>query len=443
MGWGTEILIDDRWGAFRYSDKALEQLVFEGCAQHRIQRVKSNDTHAPAGAYYAVYSSMLSELETKDGFEPLGADAYFNSKGNVIGIWRKDSLYTPDMPLGSSNDCSSAGGRLRWCTNDWEDGWLHAKLAFRGSVMALITLVDHLQGIHILVSNSMNIASEHRLPTWHPLRRLLAPFTYHSFGVNYAAGTLLVNEEGMIPHATGLTDRGIRQVFEYGNRSSQHLTWLSIPERKALKQVDTLTLPLDEDGSDYYQIIFDYVKQYLAHYYGAFEATIGARPEAPAGRDACASDFATAYWYARIDEITPNKDLPKPLSCQHLLEVLSTSIYLGSAIHRHVGTIAAEVEDPCFAPWAWRRGELCGPPRTFLAHALVMSATAYKSLPKIVEDYTHLFEHDTAKQMWLEFTANLTAFEEVINKRNDARLAAGKLAFKVFEPSNIETAVGI
>jgi len=333
-------------------------------------------------------------------------------------------------------------GRTRLCS-DWEDGWLHAKFAFRGSVMAVVTLVDHLQGVHIIVSNSLNFASEEKLPTWHPMRRLMAPFNYMAYGVNMNAAVLLVNEGGMISRATGLTAKGIRQVFEYGNTSSRHLAWLSIPERKRLKGVDTLTLPLDEDGDDYYAIIFNYVRSYMIEYYGPFEATKDGPVDLTQTTDACASDMTTVEWYKRVDLHTPNNDLPKPLTCHGLLNVLATAFYLVSAIHRHVGTIAAEVEDPCFAPWAWREGDLCGPPRTFTVHAEIMSATAYATLPKIVEDYTHLFEDEVAKELWRGFSANMTAFQDIVDARNVRRLASGKFAFKVYEPENIETSTGI
>merc|ERR1719487_2751572 len=100
----------------------------------------------------------------------------------------------------------------------------------------------------------------------------------------------------------------------------------------------------------------------------------------------------------------PLSDLP-PLAdgCEALETVLATLIYLVSAGHRHVGTIAAEVEDPCFAPWAWREGELCGTPRTAYMQGLIMATTGLEQ-PTIVEDYTHMFLDDASKGLWRGFT---------------------------------------
>ena len=60
------------------------------------------------------------------------------------------------------------------------------------------------------------------------------------------------------------------------------------------------------------------------------------------------------------------------MTCEALEEVLTIFMYLVSAVHQPVGTIGAEVEDPCFAPWGWREGDLCGPPRSFFTQSAIM-----------------------------------------------------------------------
>ena len=56
----------------------------------------------------------------------------------------------------------------------------------------------------------------------------------------------------------------------------------------------------------------------------------------------------------RVTSIAPNHDLPT-LSCANLETVLASFMYYVSAGHNHVGTVAAEIEDPCFMPWAWTK----------------------------------------------------------------------------------------
>ena len=118
-GWMLGEQPADMWSAYRYSDRALESLVFDGIGQHRI--VKINRTHpgpagtdAPPGAYYAVILVLATILEQKPGFDDLGADAYFDRNGHILAIVRKGVTFTPDGELGTGRSCSWHFGFLGW-----------------------------------------------------------------------------------------------------------------------------------------------------------------------------------------------------------------------------------------------------------------------------------------------------------------------------------------
>lgn len=418
-----------QWGAERYSDAAVEDLVVAGVGQHRLQRVLPTDTIKPSNAAYAVYLNFAATLEVRPGFARLGADAYFDGTGRLLGIARDGTLFTPNGEQGSPPVCSrswSWGGWQRSCSQAATIGWQHAKLAFRSTLMAVVTFVDHLYGLHLTVANSIVTANVQELPPNHPLRRLMTPFGFRSEAINYNAAAVLIPEWGMVHRGSPLTTAGLTALFQYANTSSRGLTWQTIPTRKAAKQVD-LELPLDVDGSDYYRILSNFTHSYLAKYY-----------DLTATPDACANDPDLVQWYARVDSITPaSSDLPL-LSCSSLEDVLSTFMYYVSAGHRHVGTIASEVSDPCFAPWAWREGELCGTPRTMFMQGLIMATTGLEQ-PTILEDYTHMFLDETARQMWRDLSARLRALGATVDERNRGR----RRPFTVFDSDNIETAIGI
>lgn len=305
-------------------------------------------------------------------------------------------------------------------------GWQHAKLAFRATLMAVVTFIDHLYGLHLTVANSIVTANVEEVPPDHPLRRLMTPFGFRTEAINYNAAAVLVPEWGMVHRGAPLSTAGLTALFNYANTTSRGLMWQTIPARKAAKGVD-LELPLDVDGSDYYSILKNYTNAYLTHYY-----------DYKAVPDACAADAAVARWYARVDSISPAvADMPE-LSCAVLEDVLATFMYYVSAGHRHVGTIASEVADPCFAPWAWREGELCGTPRTAFMQGLIMATTGLEQ-PTILEDYTSLFLDDTTKQMWLDLSANLRGLGAKVDERNKRR----RRPFTVFDSEHIETAIGI
>lgn len=415
------------WGAERYTDAAVEDLVLAGVGQHRLQRVDPDDTMKPADAYYAVYLNFASGLDVRPGFASLGADAYFNQQGHLIAISRAGKLYTPNGEQGAPPSCTThwASWWRRSCTPA-VIGWLHAKFAFRGTLMAVITFIDHLYGLHLTVANSIVTANVEELPPAHPLRRLMTPFGFRTEAINYNAAAVLVPELGMVHRAAPLSVDGLTALFKYANTTSRGLTWQTIPQRKVAKGVE-LELPLDQDGLDYYHIIKNYTHHYLTHYYD-FTAPV----------DACAADADIVKWYRRVDTITPaSTDLP-PLTCMVLEDVLSTFMYYVSAGHRHVGTIASEVADPCFAPWAWREGELCGTPRTAIMQGLIMATTGLEQ-PTVLEDYTHMFLDERTKHMWRDLSANLRALGSIVDERNRAR----RRPFTVFDSQHIETAIGI
>ena len=201
--------------------------------------------------------------------------------------------------------------------------------------------------------------------------------------------------------------------------------WASIRARHTSPHIDTLTLPFKEDGDDYYAALRTFVHEYLSIHFDY-------------ASNGCASDTAVGAWYGRVNTLMPQHDLPTTLTCEVLEEVLSTFMFYVSAMHNHVGTIAAEVEDPCFAPWAWREGELCGPPRTSFTQAIVMTSTSMEQ-PKIVDDYTHMFDDAPSKAAWSRFTVGLRVVGQRVEQRNKHR----RRPFLSFATDRIETAISI
>lgn len=443
----------------RYSDKALSQLVFQGIGQHRVQRVctvasggiklplcKEVDTNAPANSYYAVYLGFAEGLPVRPGFGKLGADAYFDRYGNPVMIRRGGKNYFPNGVQGNEYvpavpETCTWKFKWDWFRSHWYKdcccgkaaiparfGWKNAKQAFRGTLSGVVTLIDHLYGLHLSVANAIVTANVEELDGNHPIRRLLTPFGYRTEAINYRASFALVNEFGLVHRATPLTKKGIKALFDFARTSAAGLTWATIPQRKAAKGVDTITMPLDVDGVEYYNIIDNFVGAYLKQHFG------------DGSSKSCAADEGIQRWIKRANSIAPNHDLPVDFTtCDELKSVLSTFMYLVSAGHRYVGTIAAELEDPCFAPWAWRDDELCGTPRTTYTQILTMALTSHEQ-PRIMEDYTHMFDKPASKSLWNAFTAELAKLETRVNNRNANNRERD---FKVFLPSKIETAIGI
>lgn len=141
----------------------------------------------------------------REGFERLGADAFFDAYGKIVAISRGGTIYTPGGTLGTGRSCAASiellvGGRHvspRVCSA-WSDGWLHAKLAFRGTLLFVVTALDHLLMLHLTYANALSIVSFERLPPAHPLRRLTAALTYRTGTVNYLAKAMPLHLVGIM-----------------------------------------------------------------------------------------------------------------------------------------------------------------------------------------------------------------------------------------------------
>ena len=120
-------------------------------------------------------------------------------------------------------------------------------------------------GIHMTVANRLVTASRETLAPNHPIRRLVKPFTFRSVSINYSAGRALFHEHGMLHRAFALTEKGMRQTWEFAVNSHKYET---IPNSIKRRNVDTVALPFDQDALDYWDTVYSFVSKYMDLYYG-------------------------------------------------------------------------------------------------------------------------------------------------------------------------------
>ena len=178
-----------------------------------------------------------------------------------------------------------------------------------------------------------------------------------------------------------------------------------------------------QDGTEYWMIVEKMVSDYV-------------NSEWP--DDSCNKDKHLRNYWSGTNYVVYNKgNLPK-LTCPHLISMLSQFFVSVSGMHRYVGNVAAEAMDPCWGPWTWREGELCGTPMGTGNTQSIMGATAL-SQPRIMEDYTYLFDKPASKKAWKTMTDSLADLKTRVAERNEKR----KRKFLVFETDRIETTISI
>jgi hypothetical protein len=127
-----------------------------------------------------------------------------------------------------SHACAEAGKPV--CSKEeaaahWQklQVWEHAKWVIRVSVMAEVTLIDHLLWSHLVVSNGVSNAAFKHLEPSHRIRQLLKPFTFRANTINFSAYLTLIAEDGMADHWFGFTRAELARFMERGSRSFKYV----------------------------------------------------------------------------------------------------------------------------------------------------------------------------------------------------------------------------
>lgn len=432
------------WGTDKYTDAAMSRLVFEGIGQIRVEPMRADDTlptlHNVAGAVHAVYLGFMEALEVKEGFAKYGAIAYFDAAGSPLAIYRLGTMFTPDSP---------------------NSQWAAAKGAFRGSLMVIITVWDHLARLHLSLSNGLVTANTRHLAPTHPVRLLLSAHTFNTIGVNRGASYVLVNEYGMLMRSTSLSGNGLRLVLGAAFMADQiSASWLSVPATMAKRGfatyqvVDGTGTAVPNEGMEDFQLAYD---QDAAYYFGILTTYVQAAIDGIFGDDdaACSNDESLQAWYTEFRAMQPHPtSVPAFTGCDSLVEILATVLFAVTAQHNHVGTLGAEVEDPCFTPMSWlvvdedaamngttTAAGLCPPPRNAVYQAILFGTTGFGRIV-MVDDWNQLIP-TAALPAYNLFKESLYKWWVVLQGRNVARVTCGKRDFLTFDPNRMETGVSV
>ncbi|CAK9067484.1 unnamed protein product [Durusdinium trenchii] len=180
------------------SDEALTRFCLYGIGAQRVEVEMCNGKK-----HYVVRTNMLSGLPVMDAFERYGGDAYFDEQ------WRPVKI----VDAGLSPPNAAWDSQAPVVTQPGDEGWERAKFRFRSSLFSLVTLVDHLYGIHLQTANLFVTALREQMSPEHPIRRFLTPFTYQTIAVNDNAAHNLTAPRSMGPRCFAFTERGLALAF--------------------------------------------------------------------------------------------------------------------------------------------------------------------------------------------------------------------------------------
>ena len=187
-----------------------------GLTKEHADSHRSNDCfelpQAPAEAMFCADLRWMAGYATRPSFERYGATVFWGAPGpkgpKLLEIHRpanaaldftaapepgRFEVYRPPSkrhPCNESDMASCKDKRVLNAAHRWE----HAKWVARVSVMAEVTLIDHLLWAHLTVSNGVSAAAYATLEPSHRIRQLLKPFTFRANTINTSAYMTLIAE---------------------------------------------------------------------------------------------------------------------------------------------------------------------------------------------------------------------------------------------------------
>lgn len=428
---------EDKW-----SDVALTRFCLYGLGAHRIETTTENGQR-----YYVVRTNALSALAVRDGFERYGGDAYFDMDWKAVKI--VDAGLGPLPTDGNVNLVTSTPGDAAQ--------WLRAKFRFRSSLSVLVTLVDHLYGVHLQTSNIVVTAVREQLSADHPLRRFLTPFTFQTIAVNDNARNNLIQPRSMGPRCFAFDDVGMQLAFAAA--PSLILSGVEVgPEQGGpyLNRAEYIDYLKDKQGIDteyyrqskkYYLIIRKFLVDYFACYY-------------PSKTDVVADKEMQAMLKQlvfQLELLSPSavsfmSVLPTDVDViyNRIVDIISNFVFVVTAGHEQVGAVEAYVQDVSFCAFKWVPDALVGTKQTATAQTLLMSFTS-TPMPKLLgSDWTHLFTPATGSS---SPSAAFTEFQQALqtlSQECDAYNAAASsrpfpecFPMYVINPKMLETSISV
>ncbi|GAB5365587.1 hypothetical protein AAMO2058_001070900 [Amorphochlora amoebiformis] len=260
------------------SDESLSWLFFYGAGAVYIRECNDEKEAKEFGPFVADFNHF-HDLEVRRGFRRYGARIHFDKDQKPTAIYDYDRKV-----LCRPNDI----------------GWPHAKFLLKATFTASIVVHDHLTFTHILAANTLVNAKTDCLPPWHPLRRLLEPFTFRTSYINEAASITLFPKLSMLHRMSGFTHEAILELVKRGVPRSEILQ--PFPDRKVGPTIQKLTeenhFPYRSDGI----MLFNEMEKLVRRWISAAKEG-GYDPE---------DDKYSKLFYARFQERSKNQKYEPP-----------------------------------------------------------------------------------------------------------------------------------
>jgi len=378
------------------SDHAQSLFAFRGLAALYLTTTDEPD------ADWVVDMTWLYKYDVRPGYERYGAAAFFDADRNIVRIrW-------------------SQGGVV---LKPGDDGWEHAKFAWRCSVFVGVTVADHLWGLHMRMGNEVVCATREQLDAEHPLRLLLKPFCFRTIAINHRASAVLVVNRGLPHRAMAFTYEGLAAALTVGYDRGRLEPFPQMLKRNGTAQL--ADFPFGEDGTALYGVIRDYCEGHLSLYF--------------ADDDSVRADSQLMDWW---HDLAPIRRDEGPLqTADQIVDAAASFVFSVVGMHEHVGALNEYLFDPSKLAPRIHPGAVMGDCQGSILVMMLVAGTGLAQ-PALLSDFDHLLpkpRRAEAKAVLDRFMADLRALSESI----DARNTASEHPYNSFNPTYLECSVSI
>ncbi len=252
---------------------------------------------------------FLDDFEHHPHLQPLGVRVTFAEQPDTTKL-RTETID------------STAYGTVRAGDDDWDASRVLAVCA----ATTHIALIRHFCFVHLISGNHWDVATRNRLPTDHPLYRLVWPHFFNSLYTNHGVTRPQLLPDGDFVNMFSFTHAGLVAYYDamYPGYDISVTDPAADWRRRGLAD-EKFDTPSQQNLAELFDVMHDHARRYVDTYYDSDEQL--------------RADADVAGWLDELDRLIPNGlQLERPLTRAALARRVGAYMYDGNTIHDLAGT---------------------------------------------------------------------------------------------------------
>jgi len=390
------------------SPHMLSQFAFAGAGCLHTRKVTKDLPFLPEEAEYVSDCLEMGNFEVRDGFQRYGAAAYFDKDQRILGIYTVQNGEYIEAP------------------NIMTPEWKHATMVWKNTMLAQVTIVDHMGKVHLMEANTLVKATRSHLSRTHPFRALCKLFTFRTITINMNAFKNLYSHKGFIERIWAFEGDEVQNLIAGFKDDYKFCT---LPENIPKCMQDVENYPVNKDIPRFWKVMRDFVHDYLMEIYLHNPQNLWDDKE----MQSCLQEIAEGL------NLNKETDLA---SFDQVVDLFASLFSTATGFHEHVGHMVDYWARPDVAGTTLREGKEIDSIQTYSMLSALACATGMRT-PKLIGNWEHLLSRDMFATKTIpvlrKFQRELIQLSEQIDRENKDRT----FQLQSFNPRVMECSVSL